>query len=168
MLALSGCRRGEIYGLQKTEVDAHGQCLRFDDTKAGQQVRAIGRAALELILTAPEEGDGPFVFSATRSDGHLKDTKVFRKACKMANLEDVTLHTLRHSFATTANELEYSVTTIAGLLGHGRHSTTARYTHLIDRALISAADRASALIAARVEGAESEGADVVSLRPAKA
>jgi len=154
VLVLSGCRRGEVYGLRKTEVDTHHQCFRFDDTKSGQQVRAVGRSVMDLVLTAPEKEGVPFVFPATRSDGHLKDVKVFRKACEMAKLENVTIHTLRHSFATTANELEYSEITIAGLLGHGRHSTTARYTHLIDHALVTAADRISALIAARMEGRE--------------
>ena len=168
VLALSGCRRGEVYGLRRAEVDTHHQCFRFDDTKTGQQVRAVGRPVMDLIQAAPENEDVVFVFPATRNDGHLKDVKVFRKACDMAKLKDVTIHTLRHSFATTANELEYSEITIAGLLGHGRHSTTARYTHLIDHALVTAANRVSALIAARMEGREVEGADVVRLRPAKA
>jgi integrase len=166
VLALSGCRRGEVYGLQKTEVDTHHQCFRFVDTKTGQQVRAVGRSVMDLIQAAPEKESVPFVFPATRSDGHLKDVKVFRKACEKAKLENVTIHTLRHSFATAANELEYSEITIAGLLGHGRHSTTARYTHLIDHALVTAADRVSALIAARMEGRDAEGADVVPLWPA--
>lgn len=166
MLALSGCRRGEICGLRRTEVDAHNQCLRFDDTKIGQQVRAIGRAALDLILSVPNDGGVPYVFPATRSDSHLKNTKVFRKACKIANLEEVTIHTLRHSFATTTNELEYSEITIAGLLGYGRHSTTARYTHLIDHALVTAADRISALIAARMEDREASETNIVPFCPA--
>jgi integrase len=164
-LALSGCRRGEIYGLRRTEVDAHNQCLRFDDTKAGQQVRAIGRPVVDLIQAVSEKEGVAFVFPATRSDGHLKDVKVFRKACELAKLNDVTIHTLRHSFATTANELEYSEITIAGLLGHGRHSTTARYTHLIDHALVTAADRVSALIAARMEDREASETNIVPLRP---
>jgi integrase len=164
VLALSGCRRGEIYGLRRTEVDSHNQCLRFEDTKTGQQVRAIGRATVELILEISEKEDGAYVFPAARGDGHLTDTKVFRKACKMASLENVTIHTLRHSFATTANELEYSEITIAGLLGHGRHSTTARYTHLIDSALVTAANIISALIDARMEGREAGEAKIVPLR----
>ena len=168
VLALSGCRRGEIYGLRKAEVDAHHQCIRFDDTKTGQQVRAVGRTVMDLIQTSPGKEDVAFVFPAKRSDGHMKDVKVFRKACELAKLEDVTIHTLRHSFATAANELEYSEITIAGLLGHGRHSTTARYTHLIDHALVTAADRVSALIAGRMGGVEeNEGADIVTLRPGK-
>ena len=163
VLALSGCRRGEIYSLCQSEVDMHHQCLRFDDTKSGQQVRAIGRRAMELIKNAGHRKGSDFVFPATRGDGHLNDVKIFRKACKMAALEHVTIHTLRHSFATTANELEYSEITIAGLLGHGRHSTTARYTHLIDKALVAAADRVSELIAARMDGRAVQGAEVIPL-----
>ena len=168
VLALSGCRRGEIYGLQKAEVDLHNQCFRFDDTKSGQQVRAVSRQVIELIQSAPGSDEGSFVFSASRGDGHLKDVKVFHRACEVAGLEGVTIHTLRHSFATTANELEYSEITIAGLLGHGRHSTTARYTHLIDRALISAANRVSALITLRMKGEDVESGDVIPLRAAEA
>lgn len=168
VLALSGCRRGEIYGLKRSEVDAHNHCLRFGDTKTGQQVRAIGQAALDLIVDAPEKKGCPYVFPGARGDGHLADTKLFRKACEMAELEGVTIHTLRHAFSTVANELEYSETTIAGLLGHGRHSITARYTHLVDRALVAAADRVSALIAVRMGLHVDEGAEVVNLRSGKA
>ena len=35
VLALTGCRRDEIYRLKRSEVDAHSQCLRLADTKTG-------------------------------------------------------------------------------------------------------------------------------------
>ena len=163
-LALTGCRRGEIFGLRRSEIDAHRHCIRFGDTKSGQQVRAIGRVALALLIDAPTKDDHPFVFPASRGDGHLVDAKLFQRACEMAGLEEVTIHTLRHGFASVALELEYSELTIAGLLGHRRHSVTSRYAHHVDRALGTAADRVSALIAARMEGRETEGAEVVNLR----
>ncbi len=54
--------------------------------------------------------------------------------------------------------------TIAGLLGHRSHSVTSRYAHHVDRALVAAADRISAVIKARMEGREEEGARVIELR----
>ena len=42
-------------------------------------------------------------------------------------------------------------------------SVTSRYTHNVDRALVAAADRISAMIAGRLEGREAEGAEVVEL-----
>jgi site-specific recombinase XerD len=59
----------------------------------------------------------------------------------MAELKDVSLHTLRHSFASVALELGYSELTIGGLIGHTQHSVTSRYAHHVDSALVSAADR---------------------------
>ena len=60
------------------------------------------------------------------------------------------MHTLRHSYASVALELEYSELTIAGLLGHRSHSVTSRYAHHVDRALVAAADRVSRMIAERM------------------
>jgi hypothetical protein len=44
LIALTGCRRGEIQRLRRTEVDQAGQALRLGDTKTGYSVRPIGLA----------------------------------------------------------------------------------------------------------------------------
>ena len=61
---------------------------------------------------------------------------------------------LRHTFAATAAEMGFSELTIAGLLGHSVPGVTARYAHVADSALISAADKVSARIAAALDGTE--------------
>ncbi len=163
VLALTGCRRGEVYGLKKPEVDAHNQCLRLGDTKAGRQVRAIGRGAMDLLTLPPFSESSEYVFPSVRGSGNLTDTKVFLHARETAGLERVSLHTLRHSFASVALELEYSEMTIAGLLGHRLHTVTSRYAHHVDRALVAAADRISAVIASRMAGEIETGGQVVPL-----
>ena len=155
-VALTGCRRGEIYGLRKDELDAHNQCLRFGDTKAGQQLRPIGRAAVAVLQSVPGDNKSPFIFPASRGEGPLTNVRVFEKACRLAGLQGVSLHTLRHSFASVAHELGYSELTIAGLLGHRTHSVTSRYVHHVDRVLGVAADRVASVILARLEGRSAE------------
>ena len=54
---------------------------------------------------------------------------------------------LRHSFAAAAAEMGFSELTIAGLLGHSVPGITARYAHVPDSALVTAADRVAARIA---------------------
>jgi integrase len=159
MLAVTGCRRGEIFGLRRSEVDDHRQCLRLIDTKSGPQVRAIGRDALELLSNCVSDSKGDYVFPASHGNGHLTDAKLFRNVCDRADLTGVSLHTLRHSFASVALELEYSELTIAGLLGHKVNSLTSRYAHHVDRALVAAADRVAALISARMSRHIVTGAD---------
>lgn len=164
VLALTGCRRNEILGLKRAEIDTHHQCLRLSDTKTGQQVRPVGRVAMKLLTAACASHDnGPYVFPASRGDGHLVGTKLIGKAFAKAGIEGATIHTLRHAFSTVAHELGYSEMTIAGLLGHQVHSVTGRYAHHVDRALIAAANRISAAIAARLEGRDEAEGKVVSI-----
>ena len=65
------------------------------------------------------------------------------------------MHTLRHSFATTANTLGCSEPTIAAMLGHSRGTVTSRYVHIVDDALLAAADRVAGAIAHALAGGKS-------------
>jgi site-specific recombinase XerD len=87
---------------------------------------------------------------------------VLRDLCSRAALLNVSPHTFRHTFAAFAAEIGFSELTIAGLLGHAARGVTQRYSHVPDSALLVAADRVSARIAAALDG--NAGADVVVLR----
>jgi integrase len=68
-------------------------------------------------------------------------------------LADVTPHVLRHSFASTAEDIGLTVPTIAALLGHSvSGSATLGYIHKVDAELISATNRVSERVAASMEG----------------
>ena len=77
--------------------------------------------------------------------------RVLERLCAGAGLQDVTVHVLRHSFAATAAGLGFSELTIAGMLGHRMPGVTARYAHVPDSALLAAADRVPAGIAAALD-----------------
>ncbi len=152
-LCLTGCRRNEIFALEKASIDSDSQCLRFEKTKTGAQIRPIGRTALDVLNAQDWKESSPYVFPATRGTEHIVGVpKVWQEIRQATNLNDVSLHTLRHGFASVAAELGYSELTIAGLLGHSSGSVTARYAHIVDSALVAAADRVSAEIARRLGG----------------
>ena len=153
-LALTGARRSEILTLKWDQVDQHRQVLRLAETKTGRQLRPIGRAALEALASSPMREGNPFVFPAARGDGPIVGMKLYREAIKRSGLKDVTIHTLRHSFASMALALGYSELTIAGLLGHRLHSVTSRYAHHVDRNLVSAADKVAEQIAVCLNGSQ--------------
>jgi integrase len=153
LLALTGCRRGEILGLRWSEVDLDTQQLRLNATKEGYSLRPLGRAAVDLVRTwirHPESdalfatGDGRTIYQGL--------PRVWERIVKRAKLSDVTLHTLRHSFATTANTLGCSEPTIAAMLGHSRGTVTSRYVHVVDATLVAASDRVSGVINAALAG----------------
>ena len=163
-LLLSGCRRMEALALPAAWCDPAASCIRFGDTKSGAQLRPIGASAFEAVADTPRRNG--WVFPAARGKGHFVGLpKVLDRLCARAKLEGVTVHVLRHSFAATAAELGFSELTIAGLLGHTVPGVTARYAHIPDSALVVAADRVSARIAAALDG-ETEKGKVVALKTA--
>lgn len=152
-LAMTGCRRGEVINLKPVEVDANGSCLRLIDSKEGASVRPIGLPILELIDELAIEEDQDFVFNGT-IDGKalIGFPKLWKKLVKDTKLSDITPHVLRHSFASIANDLGFTEATIAALLGHSRGTVTGRYIHLIDTALVMAADTVAGYIGGLLNG----------------
>jgi integrase len=162
-LLLTGCRRMEMLALPWAWVDAKARCIRFGDTKSGAQLRPIGAAAVEHLSALPKREGCRWVFPADKGNGHFIGVpRVLARLCTRGGLHNVTVHTLRHSFAAVAAELGFSELTIAGLLGHRVPGVTARYAHVPDSALVAAADRVSARITAGLDCAAE--AEVVELR----
>ena len=60
--------------------------------------------------------------------------KAFGTACRLAGIENLRWHDLRHTFGTRLAEAGCSEATIAELMGHSDPVTTRRYTHATDRA----------------------------------
>ena len=161
LLALTGCRRGEIEKLRWDEVDLAGRCLRLSDSKEGKSIRPLGSAATDLIARLPK--NAPFVLLGNSSERHFSGLpKAWLRIRKRANLPDLTLHGLRHAYASVASDLGYIEPTIAAMLGHASGTMTGRYIHHLDAALIAAADKVSSLIASTMEGRKS--AKIVPLR----
>jgi integrase len=162
-LLLSGCRRMEVLSLLEKWCDSSSNCIRFGDTKSGAQIRPVGTSAFAAIANVQRRNG--WTFPAARGTGHFVGLpKVLERLCKVAKLEGVTIHVLRHSFASVAAGMGFSELTIAGLLGHSVPGVTARYAHVPDDALVLAANRVSARIAAAL--ASEKEAKVVPLRQA--
>jgi integrase len=163
LLALTGCRLGEVVGLRQAEIDRRGHALRLGDTKTGASTRPLGGAALAVL-----EGleDDPVFPAARRGSGHYGGLRNAFRAIVASRplLERVTPHVLRHSFASVAADLGYTELTINAMTGHSSGRVTERYVHHLDAVLVAAADHVAGAIAAQMAGRP--GADVVPLRPA--
>jgi len=139
-MVLTGLRRMEALGVKRKWLDEETGALRFPDTTSGAQTRLIGCSARDLLLARPRT-KSQFFFPADWGDGHFVGVvRVLDRICARAQLENVTPHVLRHTFASIAGELGFSELTIAALLGHASRGVTQRYIH-IDEAVKLAADR---------------------------
>lgn len=141
-IALTGCRRGEIEGLLKTEIDETGSALRLADTKTGKSIRPIGSAALTVLKEACGKSKSKFVFPAlTTEKKHYVGLPKALVGIVGDAVPGLTPHGLRHSFSSTAEDLGFTLPTIKALMGHSGASVTEGYIHKIDTALVAAADR---------------------------
>lgn len=154
VMLLTGFRRMEVLAMQKAWVQPDDNLVRFPDTKSGPQIRVAGDAAMNVLEAQALSSHSHFIFPADLGDGHfIGVVRVLARVCARAGLEEVTPHTLRHSFASMAAAQGFSELTISGLLGHAPRGVTQRYVHL-DTALIIAADQVAAEIARLLDGGD--------------
>jgi integrase len=91
----------------------------------------------------------PSITEATQPVSYNSIFGVFKRSLKKAELPDVTIHSLRHTYASIMLSVGASVNTLARHLGHSSPQITFRiYSHEISENLGDALDRASKLITA--------------------
>lgn len=152
MLMLTGARKSEILTLQWEWVDLERGAIRLPDSKTGAKAIMLGTAAVSILKDQPRTSS-PYVFPATTGDGHFVGLqRVWSKIRKRAELDNLRLHDLRHSFASVAAASGSSLFLIAKLLGHSQMRTTERYAHLTEHPLRVAAESTSNEIAAALMG----------------
>ena len=148
LLALTGCREGEILSLRWNAVDTERGYLRLANSKTGKSVRPLGQAAAAVLDTLPKIEDNPYVLPGRKKGEHLMEiTRLWFAVRHEAQLDDLRLHDLRHSFASVPATSGESLLVVRSLLGHKRAATTERYAHLSNDPVKRAADKASGDIA---------------------
>ena len=154
LIALTGLRRGEAYGLRWREIDLERSCVRLVDSKTGRSARPLGIAAIEHLRSLPKRHD-EFVFPG-RSGGSADLKKQVAALFDAAGLKDARGHDLRRTLASLAADLGYSDATIGELIGHAKRGVTERfYIRPLDAALVAAADEVSGQIAVSLDGQKS-------------
>lgn len=140
LLLLTGCRMSEIRDLHWEHVK--DGCIELPDAKTGGRIVPLGPEAHAVLAGLPREDGNPWVVAGRLPGSHLTDLqRPWRRIRTRADIEDVCIHDLRHSFASRALALGESLTMIGKLLGHTQVQTTARYAHLARDSIQNAVSR---------------------------
>ena len=147
LLALTGCRRGEVLNLRWRDIG--DGAITLPETKTGPRTVRLGEAARMLIEALPGAQDPDACLFPRHADGRgiWTLTKCWRTVCADAKLGRLRLHDLRHTAASHAIMSGETLPLVGKLLGHRRHSTTAGYAHLADIHLVETAEKVGNLIA---------------------
>jgi integrase len=153
LLVLTGARLTEVLTLRWDYVDLENQVLRLPDSKTGAKLIYLNDAATRLLRTMPRMVANPFVIAGKKQGARLINLqKPWRRIRAAANLDDVRIHDLRHSFASVAAGAGMSLPVIGKLLGHTQPVTTARYAHLAADPLRAASNKIGTRITAAMKG----------------
>src|SRR5215213_3805428 len=152
LLVFTGARLSEILTLRWDHVDLERGFLNLPDSKTGAKTIYLNAAARKLLAALPRLEGNPYVVPGERHGRHLVNLeKPWRRIREMAQLSDLRLHDLRHSFASVGAGAGLGLPVIGALLGHAQPATTARYAHLASDPLQQAADLIGERIVAVLE-----------------
>jgi len=140
----AGLRISEALTLRICDIDSKRGLLRIVQGKGAKDRYAMLSPRLLDVLRRyyratgrPDATLNDYLFPSWRKDRHLSTTSLSlacREAAARAGIaKRVTVHTLRHSFATHLLENGTELRVIQALLGHTRIDTTARYASVSPR-----------------------------------
>jgi site-specific recombinase XerD len=130
----AGLRVSEVVALKVEDIDSQRMLLRVQQGKGGRDRYAMLSPRLLQVLRTWYRAARPmdWLFPGWRVNTHLTPSSLqqaCRDAAQRAGLRKrITVHSLRHSFATHLLENGADIRVIQVLLGHQRIDTTARYT----------------------------------------
>jgi integrase/recombinase XerD len=143
----AGLRAGEVVHLKTTDIDSKRMMIRVDQGKGKRDRHAmLSPALLHMLRAWWREGraerklmPGGWLFPGLNPVNPMSTrqlNRAFHAARKTAGIDKkVTLHSLRHAFATHLLENHEDIRVIQVLLGHQKLENTARYSHVASNLL---------------------------------
>lgn len=161
LLLMTGARLSEVTTLKWSYADLEAGMLNLPDSKTGKKTIPLSGTAIEFLKAMLKQGmrveGNPYVIVGAKPGSHLVEMQSpWRRIRKKADLEDVRIHDLRHSFASFAINSGMSLQIVGKLLGHSQVQTTMRYAHLDNDTLKKATNEISAVMDAAVKPAANE------------
>ena len=138
----TGLRPGKelLQELKWENISFENGVAHIEKTKSGEpKTLYLNSVALDILKKRQNNvGNGK---GAVFGYSYYTVRAAFKRACKKAGIEGVTLHTLRHTFGTRLIEKGADIVTAKDLLHHSSLEMTERYTHPDDKRNRDAVER---------------------------
>jgi integrase/recombinase XerD len=137
----AGLRAAEVVSLKVSDIDSKRMLIRVEQGKGRQDRNAmLSPHLLELLRTWWRAGRPQGWLFPGQNPVNPMTTRQLNRAChaaaEAAGIEkNVSLHTLRHSFATHLLEQNTDIRVIQVLLGHAKLENTALYTRVATKTI---------------------------------
>jgi site-specific recombinase XerD len=134
-----GLRLSELANLRVRDIDSSRMMIRVEQGKGRKDRYVMLAPGLLAVLRQYWRQERPesWLFPGRSPATSISVTSI-QKACRQAGIDAglskrVTVHSLRHAFATHLLEAGTNIRVIQTLLGHSNVSTTQRYTYVSEK-----------------------------------
>ena len=146
MLFFTGRRKGEVLALSPKDVGTESikfnksltrktldeSAYKITSTKTEKVASTPICEPLKKVLQMYDIPKGPFYFggNAPLTDNTIR--RAFNRYCELANVKQIRIHDLRHSFVSMLIHLGANLTIVANLIGDTLEQVTKTYAHLYE------------------------------------
>ena len=136
-------RKGEILNMTWDCVNFEKNEISALNTKNGKKntIPMSSKLRETLLKMYYIKGDNIYVFTNPYTGTKYNDIKkCFKTVCKLANVQNLRFHDLRHTGATRMVAAGVPITVVKQILNHASIQTTMRYAHTMREQEISAVE----------------------------
>ncbi len=141
MMYATGCRAGEVGAMMMTDLHVSVAVIKLTGKGDRQRIVPIGKPAMRALERYIQEqrpglvkleNPSQAIFLSRRGAplDRIQVWKIIKHYARMAGMNDVHPHTLRHTFATHLLSGGADLRVVQELLGHANITTTQIYTHV--------------------------------------
>lgn len=148
-----GLQVGEVVRLKPEDIDANRKLTHIRGSKGRKdRYTLLSNVALQILREYwNKENPRKWLFPSWNEEKHITTRtvqKIFQNACKKAGIKkNVSVHSLRHSFATHLPESGIDLRYIQELLGHKSSKITEIYTYVSTKNLSAIKNPLDSLLA---------------------
>lgn len=140
-----GLRVSELVNVKINDINSESGLLHVTGKGQKDRMLPLSETLLKMLRHYwKREHPKAYLFPGRKPGDHLCASSVqrhFKKARELAGIsKKVSIHGLRHAYATHQLERGLPVHTLSGYLGHNDISTTMRYLHWVKESPVSCAD----------------------------
>jgi hypothetical protein len=133
MAVNTGLRENELFSLKPAQIDFHRDVITVRETKAGEDryvpMNDVVRGLLRRLVTSAKHASDTYILTNPKTGNKYTTIKTaWLTACRLAGIEDLNFHDLRHTFGTRAIDNGAPLPADQEVMGHKSIETTRGYT----------------------------------------
>jgi integrase len=126
-LLLTGARPSEVLGLTWDDIGFQWRTIAIRDKVEGERIIPLTPYVRHVLAGLPRKNDWVFASERLENAAITLPNHQHGRACKVAGIDELTLHGLRRSFGTLAEWVEVPAGISAQLMGHKPSATAEKH-----------------------------------------